>query len=367
MLLMDKLLDCQPAPVVVFDREGHIVRFNKACESATGYDFGEMRGSRVWLEMIPPEEREEVTAVFDALQAGKAPLRHENHWLHKDGSKRLYSWNNTVLKDASGEVKYIIGSGVDITEQRKAELDARRHLEEASRLQRLQTVSELANLFAHEINQPLGTIAMFAEASRKLLDHRDLDLDHRDLDKDRLDENLRQIAQQTMRAGEIIRRMRRFVNGKKIEAAPLALNPLLESTCSLIRPKAMSLGIRLSLDLDDELPEVLGVDIYLEQIALNLLRNAIEAIYEAGMENGRIRIQTRRCGHMARITFYDSGPGVGAEVAEHLFEPFYSTKNEGLGVGLSISRSLIEASGGSLWAEFGSDKGIFHLEVPLAS
>jgi len=264
-----------------------------------------------------------------------------------------------VLKDEAGRVQFIIGTGIDITEKHQAEIRAREILEEASRLQRLQTANELATLLAHELNQPLAAIASYAEAGQQLLRHTPLE-------QDKLTRNLDQISQQSLRAGEAIRHLRAFVGRGRIEPVPLDLNTVVRNTCTLMLPKARSRGIKLVLELDETLPQVMGVGVHIEQVLLNLMRNAIDAIRGAKMKSGSITVTTQQQDGMARISVRDSGPGIEAGQVDKVFEPLASRKEYGLGVGLRISRSLIEAHGGKLWVEPHQPGGIFHFVLPFA-
>lgn len=353
----DSILDNQPAPVIVVDPVGRIVRTNKACEAASGYSLDEIRGTTAWRDFLLSEEVEATEKVFARLQAGESPVLHQNHWRHRDGTLRLFSWQCTVIKDDTGAVQYIVGNGLDITDKRKAEQEARRHLEEVSRLQRLHTANELATTLAHEINQPLGAIAMYADASRQLLERRPPDTRA-------LAENLRRMSDQALRAGDIIRRLRSFVSRGRIDPVPMDLNAVVRSACNLTEPKAESRSVRLQLELAEPMPQVLGVSVHIEQVLLNLLRNAIEAIRDARTGGGTVYVETKVLEDRVRVTVRDTGPGISPEVHARLFDPMFSTKEYGLGAGLRISRSLIEAQGGSLWAESRQPGGIFHFEVP---
>ena len=144
------------------------------------------------------------------------------------------------------------------------------------------------------------------------------------------------------------------------------LNAVVRSTCTLMAPKTRARGIDIVLDLAT-LPPVLAVDVHIEQVLLNLLRNAIDAIRDAGMSSGSITVTTRRFKDMAQVSVIDSGPGINAAAADKVFEPLASHKEYGLGVGLRISRSLIEAHGGRLWVEPQTPGGIFHFVLPFAS
>ncbi|MBW8459042.1 MAG: PAS domain-containing protein [Thiobacillus sp.] len=355
---IDAILNTVGALILVIDTEERVVRFNTACNTTTGYDFAEFQNSSTWQNLIPAVEQDGVRRVNDRLRSGEDHIKHENHWLHRDGSMRLISWCNSVLRDDAGQVQYIIGTGIDITEQRRAENRAREALEEASRLQRLQTANELATLLAHELNQPLAAIATYAETGKQLLRH--MPTDH-----DKLAANLERISQQSLRAGEAIRHLRTFVGRGRIDPVPMDLDAAVRSTCTLMAPKARARGIDIALDLAT-LPPVLAVDVHIEQVLLNLLRNAIDAIRDANMSSGSITVMTRRSENMAQVSVIDSGPGIPAAVVDKVFEPLASHKEYGLGVGLRISRSLIEAHGGRLWVEPHTPGGIFHFVLPFA-
>lgn len=357
---IDTILDTVGALVIVVDAEGRLIRFNAACNAVTGYDLAEFLGTPDWQNLIPPEEMAGVEATIARLQSGEAHVQHENHWLHRDGSRVLLAWKNTVLRDEAGRIQYVIGTGIDITERRRAETRARQHLEEASRLQRLQTVNELATVLAHELSQPLAAIATYAEAGQQLLAHTPIE-------PDKLARNLERISQQSLRAGETIRHMRAFVGQGRIEPVPLDLNAVVRSSCVLMQPKAHNRGIDLVLDRADALPPVMGVAVHIEQVLFNLIRNAVDAIRDARMTSGSITVATRRLDDMAQVSVIDSGPGIDAETAARVFDALFSRKKYGLGVGLRISRSLIDAHGGRLWVEPHTPGAIIHFTLPFAA
>lgn len=356
---IDAILNTVGALILVIDTEERVVRFNTACNTTTGHDFAEFQGATKWQNLIPADEQDGVRRVNDRLRAGENHIQHENHWIRRDGSMRLINWCNSVLRDEAGQVQYIIGTGIDITEQRRAEYRARETLEEASRLQRLQTANELATLLAHELNQPLAAIATYAEAGLQLLGQRPLA-------QDKLTRNLEQISKQSLRAGEAIRHMRAFVGRGRLDPVPMDLNAVVRSTHAMMAPKARTRGIKIVLNLDETLSPVMGVDVHIEQVLLNLLRNAIDAIRDARMTSGSITMTTRRVENMAQVSVIDNGLGIDAAMADKVFEPFSSRKEYGLGVGLRISRSLIDAHGGRLWVEPHSPGGIFHFVLPFA-
>jgi len=356
---IEAILNTSAATIIVVDSEEKLVRYNKACNTLTGYDFAEFQGTTRWLNLIPADEMQGVRPVIDALRSGEDAVQHENHWICRDGSRRMINWRNSVLKDEKGQIKYLIGTGIDITDQHKAEIRAREALEDASRLQRLQTANELATVLAHELNQPLAAIASYAEAGRLLLSHTPLQ-------QDKLARNLEKISKQSLRAGEAIRHIRAFVGRGRIDPVTLDLNSVVRNTCKLMTPKSRSCGVDVLLDLDETLPPVLGVDVHIEQVLLNLMRNSVDAIRDANMKKGSITVSTRRVDNMANVSVIDTGLGIDANMVDKVFEPLASNKDYGLGVGLRISRSLIDAHGGRLWVEPHTPGGIFRFVLPFA-
>ncbi len=353
------ILDTAAALILVIDAEGRIARFNKACETASGYGSAEMLGTARWLDLVPAEEQPGVRQVAERLRSDTAFVEHENHWQHRDGSRRLIRWRNSVLRDDAGVLRYLVASGSDVTDQYRAEAEARQHLEEASRLQRLQTAHELATMLAHELNQPLAAITAYAEAAGQVVRSPSPD-------PQRVAGILERISQQALRAGEAIRHLRAFVGRQRLDPVPLDLNAVVQRACGLAAPRARTGGVRLALALGEALPPVLGVDVYIEQVLLNLINNALEAIGGAGMAGGDILVTTRQASGFAEVTVRDSGPGIDADTASRLFEPFFTRKAQGLGVGLPISLSLVEAQGGRLWVDAHTPGAMLHFSLPLA-
>jgi PAS domain S-box-containing protein len=356
---VDAILDTAATLIVVFDGEARVVRFNKSCEAASGFSQSELLGKTIWIDLIPVDERDGVVRVAQRLREGEPFVEHTNHWQHRDGSRRLIRWRNTLIMDEGGHVRFFIGTGTDVTDQVNAEDDARRHLEEASRLQRLQTASELATMLAHQLNQPLAAIATYAGAGQQLLGRREPDLA-------KVGAMLERISEQALRAGAAIRHLRAFVGRGKVDPVPMDLNTVVRDACGLLTPQARSGGVSITLDLSASLPPVLGVDVHVEQVLLNLLTNALEAIEGAGHGGGVITVTTREVDDRAQVTVRDSGPGIDAATAARLFEPFFSRKDQGLGVGLSICRSLIEAQHGRLWVDVHGPGAVLHFTLPIA-
>jgi PAS domain S-box-containing protein len=339
--------------------KGALEMVNPAFCDMLGYSEAELAG-RPLAEITHPDDRAADQEGFRRIMAGDIDFYHAvKRYIRKDGRFVWAQVHAAVLRDPEGRARFNVGVVSDITDLRQAEEEAREHLEEASRLQRLHTVNELATLLAHELNQPLAAIATYTEVGRQLLRGSSLD-------QVRLAGNLEKIGQQALRAGDIIRHLRSFVRRRPIDPEPLDLHEVVRGACDLMAPEARKGGIRLELRLDPNPSLVIGVSVQVEQVLLNLLRNAFDAIDDAGMRGGTVTVTTQRAGDKVRVTVSDSGPGIDAEAAARLFEPLSSRKVDGLGVGLRISRSPIAAHGGRLWVEPRVPGGVFHFELSLA-
>lgn len=351
----DAIMDIAASPIVIIDADHRLIRFSKSCEVITGHDFEKFIGTTHWWKLVPDVDRELTRRVFDRLRDDEQAIAHENHWLNADGSKRNLSWVTTVLKDADDKVLYFVMTGIDITRQRRAELDARQHLEIASRLQRLLPANELTTLLAHELIQPLAAITMFVESGQQLLMESPSAATQ-------LNRVLKQVSEQSVRAGEIIRRLRAFISRDAIRLVPLDLNRVIERVVIAMATSAHKSAIEIETNADISIPEVMADDVHVEQVLSNLLRNAIESIQATAMPEGKITVSSRRRQNRVLVTVCDSGAGIDADRADTIFEPSGSgsTKEHGLGVGLLISRSLIEAHGGRLWIEPSVPGAIVH-------
>lgn len=244
-------------------------------------------------------------------------------------------------------------------ERRRAEEQARARAMELSHVHRLYTAGEMATAIAHELGQPLSAIASYGEASLRTLQRGEID-------KRKLASNLERISAQAQRAGRIIRELRGFLSKEEGARIPVGINLLVRSTVELVEIEAREHGVKIGLDLSEGLSPVLAQPIQVEHVLVNLLHNAVDAMTEASATPGTITIATRAENpEMVRVTVQDEGPGLDGLALKHLFDPFYTTKARGLGMGLAISRTIIEAHGGRIWAEAGQG-GLFHFTLPLA-
>lgn len=353
------ILDTVGALVMVLDTQGRVVRCNRSCEETTGYLEREIKDKSAWDVFLSHDEAAYTRRVFQTLLERKVPNKYESHWCGKNGQRRLISWSNTVILDARENVEHVIATGIDITELRRAEELERQRMLELAHVSRLSTMGEMATEIAHELNQPLCAIASYADTCVRLME-----ADPGEINEVR--QALREIAAQAERASEVVRRVRKFVRKEEAEHLPVDINELVVDVVNLTRVEARWHQVLVHTQLGAVLPAVNGDKILLEQVLVNLVRNAIEAIAANHNPGGLIEICTLRGQEGGvEITVHDSGAGLSLETIERIFQPFYTTKPNGMGMGLSISLSIVKAHNGHLWAEPGAECGVtFHLVLP---
>jgi PAS domain S-box-containing protein len=356
------VLDTIAALVVVLDPSGRIVRFNRACENATGYTFAEVENRNFWDVLVLPEEVDGVKATFAELLAGAPTNAHQNFWATKEGGRRLIDWSNTILRDQDGAAQFVIGTGIDITEKKRIEEQLHQHEAELAHLARVTMLNELASGLAHEIGQPLTAIASYTqECLRHLHEGR--------ADSPRLQNAMEQVYGQALRATAIIQHLRSFAAKHTAGRAPADINHLVRRAVSLIRPMAMKSGIAMRLNLATDLPMLTVDSLQIEQVILNLLQNAIDAMADTGSAKREVTITTSaETGREVAVSVSDLGAGLSMADNERIFEAFFTTKPKGMGMGLAISRSIIEAHGGRMSAFPNRSHGAtFRFELPMSA
>jgi len=292
------------------------------------------------------------------------------HRVMTPGGWRWLAWSARGIVEANGRLTGIVASARDITARRRAEEQARSHLQSLAHVARVSSMGEMASAIAHEINQPLTAIANYTYASVRMLRSGAAT-------QEEILEVLQRVAGEAERAGEVVRRMRSFVRGDEGQVQEVEANFLVNEVVRLAAAEARQNGVELDTRLETGLAVVLADSIQIQQVLLNLVRNAIEAIAMSGAEERRVQLSTRASGDdRIEIAVTDTGPGLAGGELERVFEPFYTTKPEGIGIGLALSRSIADAHGGRLWATAnagcagaGADvsAGVtFHLTLPTA-
>jgi C4-dicarboxylate-specific signal transduction histidine kinase len=253
----------------------------------------------------------------------------------------------------------MLGVSIDVTERKQVELEAQRQRQELAHMMRVVTLGELSTAFAHELNQPLTAILSNAQAAQRFLAHGRLEVGD-------LNAILADIVAAAQRASEVIGQVRAMLKKGEVQRQPLDINAIIREVSKLIHSDLITRQVSLVMTLDTTLPGVTGDPIQLQQVVLNLLLNGAEAAIASASRPRRLEVRTIRW-DMATIevSVHDTGVGIDPQQLEHIFEPFVTTKPHGLGMGLAISRSIIAAHGGRLWAENHPEGGAtFRLTLP---
>jgi two-component system, LuxR family, sensor kinase FixL len=311
------------------------------------------------MQRIHPEDREGVERAVRRALEDRADYVGEYRVVLPDNTQRWVVARGRVYPDTQGKPVRMMGATTDITARKQAEEKAQRQHEELAHPSRVTTVSELSGSLAHELNQPLAIILTNAQAAQRLLAQQPPDLTE-------AREILADIVSEDQRAGEVIQRLRSLLKHGETNLQPLAVNGMVEEVLQLSRNGLIGHGITVHRSLALNVPQVQGDHIQLQQVLLNLILNACDAMSANPPAARHLAVATAHRDDVVRISVSDTGSGLPPD-AERIFEPFYTTKKHGLGLGLSICRSIVTAHKGRLWAEKGAAKGaVFHLELPAA-
>jgi PAS domain S-box-containing protein len=356
-----QVIDIDPNFIFAKDREGRFTLANQAVADAYGTTVDRLIG-KTDADFNPNREEVELfhrmdLEVIDTLQERFIP---EEHVTDARGNVR---WVQTVKRpiiESDGSARQVLGASTDITRRRETELQLKEQRAELAHVARISTMGELAASLAHELNQPLTAILSNAQAALRFLNRRPVDLEE-------VREILQDIVKDNSRAGEVIRRMRALVRKEELEFAPVDVASLIRDVVVLVHSDAILQNVKIALQLDDNLPPVRGDKVQLQQVVLNLLLNAFDAMGEclASEREVGLRAERENAG-MILVAVSDRGTGLSGDKLDKIFQPFFTTKGEGLGMGLSICRSIIEAHGGRLWAENNPHRGAtFYFTVPV--
>jgi two-component system, LuxR family, sensor kinase FixL len=313
-----------------------------------------------WLKALHPKDQERSERLWKQAIAQKRMYENEFQVRTRDRSYRHFHVQAVPIIAPDGAVREWIGAAVDITQERETALTVQRQRDELAHVTRISTMGELAASLAHELNQPLTAVLSNAQAAQRLLAVAPSDLEE-------VREILKDIVQDDNRASEVIHRLRALVRKEQLEFAPLVLVNVIKDVVLLLHSDAILHNVRVLVELNAELPAVRGDRVQLQQVVLNLLLNAFDTMKDCPVHEREVIVRgelDRACA--VRVAVHDRGIGLDSEKPDKIFQPFYTTKRDGLGMGLSISRSIIEAHGGNLWAENNPDQGAtFYFTVPV--
>jgi PAS domain S-box-containing protein len=354
------LFESAPVSICLLRLDGTVLDCNPATQTMLGLTREQIIGRHCsQLNVTPKEDLERYHEFIESVVRGKNPGVVELRYQNVDGAICWTERSAALLFSASGEPFAIQLISCDTTDRKRAGDLARKHEGELVHMSRLSLMGEMASQLAHELNQPLSTVELYIRSAIRLLDARSPQVS-------RAVELLEKIAQQNQRAGEIIRRLRDFVRHREPRRAIADINHLVQEVYGFIEFEARLNGIVVVLDFQQGLPTVSVDAIQIEQVLLNLVRNGLEAMRDVEPSHRQLTIATRLVEEgKIEVSIRDQGPGLAPDLFPKLFQPFFTTKPDGMGMGLSICRSIIEAHSGRLWASRNADKGMtFHLELP---
>jgi PAS domain S-box-containing protein len=353
---MRLMADALPVFISYADVEQRYRFANRAFEEWLGVSREAIRGRTV-KDVIGEESYEVIQANVEAALAGR-DLSYDRD-VQRHGVWHRLRVSLVPHRDRGGDVVGVYALAWDVTAQVQAEEESRRHREELARVSRVATMGELTASLAHELNQPLSAIISNAQASRRFLAGEEPDVQE-------LREALQDIIEDGKRAADVIRGLRALLQKGDIERRILDLNEVIREVAALMHGELVANSIRLRLDLTSALPPVVGDRIQLQQVFLNLILNGSDAMKNVEAAHRELVIRTALNGAATvEVSVRDTGHGLDPENTDRLFEPFHTTKPDGLGMGLSINRSIVEAHGGRLWATQNPEQGAtFHFTLP---
>lgn len=339
------------------DLNGRIIYVNPAFCRMVGYRADELIGSMPPHPYWDPADLATHERISQDVLSGNAPpAGFETSVRHKDGHIVPTMVYTAPLIDAGGQQRGWMSSVVDISEQRRIEALTRRQEEKLQQTARLVTMGEMASTLAHELNQPLAALSGYASAAAKLA--------QQPAQQGLLLATLSKLGEQAQRAAQIVRRIRDFVGRRDMQRELIDLNDAVRDAVALVQAEASQRHVTLQLQLADDLPRLLADRILLQQVLLNLIHNALDAC--SLRQQAQIGIQTRQQGNNLEVSVTDNGRGIDPADSERLFDAFFTTKPQGMGMGLAICRSIVENHHGRLWFEAAPDGGsIFHFSIPL--
>jgi PAS domain S-box-containing protein len=352
-----RLVDSNIIGVLIWDFQGRIIEANKAFLDMVGYAREDLVSGRLrWTELTPVEWRNADDRAIAELKATGAIQPREKEYSRKDGSRVPVLFGATTFGDGQDEgVAFVL----DLSERKHAEQVLRDTQTNLAHVMRITTLGELTASIAHEVNQPLAAVVINAGACLSWLDRGTPDLDA-------VRRSVEWIIDDGNRASEVIRRVRGLAKKTDLEKVPLDVNDVVWEVIALMQRELISHRASLQMELAPALPMVLGDRVQLQQVIINLVMNGVEAMQSVTDRPRELMIRSRQDEtHQVLVSVTDCGVGISAENADRLFNAFFTTKSSGMGMGLSICRSLVEAHGGRLWATANVPHGTtFQLTLP---
>ncbi len=355
------ILETAPDAIIVIDERGIMESYSPAAERLFGYRAEEALGHNVSMLMPSPHRERHDSYIDHYLKTGERRIIGIGRVVvgrRKDGS--TFPMELAVGEAMVNARRVFTGFIRDLTERQMAESRMQELQSELLHVSRLSDVGQMASALAHELNQPLAAIVNYVQAMRRLLQASNLALPARII------ETMDKTVAQAVRAGEIIQHLRSFIRKGESERSSEDLNKVVEEATALGLVGAKEGGIKVRVDLSPQAMPVFIDKVQIQQVVFNLIRNSVEALPQSDLRE--LSVSTVRGGDgLAQVTVSDTGPGLAQKVIDQLFQPFVTTKEKGMGLGLSICRSIVEAHGGRLWATPNPVRGVtFQFSLPMA-
>ena len=354
------LFDSAADSIFVIDPEGTILQANRYVFEHSGYEQHEIIGSNLRI-FFTERSQQTCDCRFPVLRE-LGYSRADIEFVCKDGRISLMECVATGVPDVNGTFTTFLVIQRDVTEKKMAQKERRRQQEEMAHVMRISTMGEMATGMAHELNQPLTAVTSYCATALMLA---------RDIPSlpDGYAETLERAVEQARRAGDVIRHLREFIGKSSNERTRVVLDDLIRGVIDFIGWELRDNDVQLAFLAESHACVVLVDRLQIEQVIINLIRNSVEAIRLAGISNGKLDITTRLADDgSVEVTVADNGPGIDPAIADSLFESFQTTKETGMGMGLPISRSIIETHNGRLWADKQRQEGsMFCMTIPACA
>lgn len=343
--LLRSILATVPDAMVVIDTDGAIIDFSAAAERMFGYARADVLGRNVNILMPSPDRERHDGYIERYLNTGVPRIIGIGRiTVGRRANGETFPMELSIGEARTDHSRVFTGFVRDLTERQQAEIRLKELQNELAHVSRISAMGTMASSLAHELNQPLTAVANYLEAARDLLAEPGAG------DIAIVREALDDAARQSVRAGQIVRGLRDFIGRGDTEKRIESLGRLVSEANALALIGIREMDVDVDIQLDPQADRVLVDRVQVQQILVNLIRNALEAMTEGPKR--LLTIRTRRISHdQVRVSVADSGSGIAPEIRERLFQPFLSTKNDGMGLGLSICQTILEAQGGSIWAE----------------
>jgi two-component system sensor kinase FixL len=357
---LQSILDTVPDAMIVIDEKALMQSFSAAAERLFGWPAEEVLGQNVNMLMPPPYREAHDGYLARYLTTGERRIIGIGRVVvgeRRDGS--TFPMELSVGEMKVGEQRFFTGFVRDLTESQQQEATVKELQSELVHVGRLTAMGEMASALAHELNQPLSAIANYLRGAESLLEDETID-------RDLLKEAVQKAGGQALRAGDVIQRLRNFIGRGETERRIESISKLIEEASALALVGVKELGVRVTMDFEPEADLVVADRVQIQQVIINLLRNAVDAMRGARPAELKVRVGVMPDG-FTEVSVSDTGSGISEDVRARLFEPFMTTKKEGMGVGLSICRTIVEAHGGSIEASNNAGLGAtFVFTLPRA-